>query len=167
MALRNQFPTLATFSMSSMTDIIFLLLIFFMVTSTIIFPTALEVNLPNSSEQTSLKPVTEVYLDSLNRAYLVVDRNDSLNVANREPRALDAAELGAELTRIHALDSLRAVALYADTRVDYGRVVEILDMAARRGMKMVLATRAADVDPELAAAGDTPEGMQLPVRTDN
>ena len=60
MALKRQFPTLATFSMSSMTDVIFLLLIFFMVTSTIIFPTALEVNLPQSSNQTDMKPVTEV-----------------------------------------------------------------------------------------------------------
>ena len=50
--------------MSSMTDVIFLLLIFFMVTSTIIFPAAIDVDLPESSEQTILKPVTEVYLDS-------------------------------------------------------------------------------------------------------
>ena len=50
--------------MASMTDVIFLLLIFFMVTSTFIFPTALEVNLPQSSEQTALKPSKRVYLDS-------------------------------------------------------------------------------------------------------
>ncbi len=169
MALRNQFPALATFSMSSMTDIIFLLLIFFMVTSTIIFPTALEVNLPQSSEQTSLKPVTEVYVDSLSRVYIVADRNDSVNPANREPRAVDPAALAAELSRIHATDSLRAVALYADTRVDYGRVVEILDLASRRGMKMVLATRAADIDPELgsSATDRAPEGMVLPARSAN
>lgn len=53
--------------MASMTDVIFLLLIFFMVTSTFIFPTALEVNLPQSSEQTALKPSKRVYLDSEGR----------------------------------------------------------------------------------------------------
>lgn len=64
MALKKSFQTLDTFSMSSMTDVIFLLLIFFMVTSTLIFPAAIDVNLPQSSEQTSLKPVTEVYIDA-------------------------------------------------------------------------------------------------------
>ena len=51
---------MAMFSMASMTDVIFLLLIFFMITSTFVFPTALEVNLPQSSVQTALKPGTRV-----------------------------------------------------------------------------------------------------------
>ena len=71
MALKKQYSSQATFSMSSMTDVIFLLLIFFMVTSTLINPAAIEVNLPQSSEQTSLKPVTEVYMDSLYNLYMV------------------------------------------------------------------------------------------------
>ena len=41
---------MTVFNMASMTDVIFLLLIFFMVTSTFVFPSALEVNLPQSSE---------------------------------------------------------------------------------------------------------------------
>ena len=77
MALKKSFQTLDTFSMSSMTDVIFLLLIFFMVTSTLIFPAAIDVNLPQSSEQTSLKPVTEVYIDKDSKLFLVADRNDS------------------------------------------------------------------------------------------
>ena len=63
MALKRQNELLATYSMASMTDVIFLLLIFFMVTSTLVFPTALEVNLPQSSEQTAIKPGTRVYID--------------------------------------------------------------------------------------------------------
>jgi biopolymer transport protein ExbD len=62
MALKRQQNVLSTFSMSSMTDVVFLLLVFFMVTSTFIFPTALEVNLPQSTEQTQLKPMTRVYV---------------------------------------------------------------------------------------------------------
>ncbi|MDE6099831.1 MAG: biopolymer transporter ExbD, partial [Paramuribaculum sp.] len=46
MALKRQYDMTSLFSMASMTDVIFLLLIFFMVTSTFVFPTALEVNLP-------------------------------------------------------------------------------------------------------------------------
>ena len=75
MALKRNFQSLDTFSMSSMTDVIFLLLIFFMVTSTIIFPSAIDVNLPQSSEQTSTKPITEVYINADNELFLVADRN--------------------------------------------------------------------------------------------
>ena len=63
MALKRQHNMMSGFSMASMTDVIFLLLIFFMVTSTFVFPTALEVSLPQSGEQTAIKPGTRVYLD--------------------------------------------------------------------------------------------------------
>ncbi|MDE6017615.1 MAG: biopolymer transporter ExbD [Muribaculaceae bacterium] len=141
MALKRSFNTLDTFSMSSMTDVIFLLLIFFMVTSTLIFPAAIDVNLPQSSEQTSKKPLTEVYVDSLSQFYIVIDRTDSV-AANAVPKAVTRDELIAALTLIQQQDSTRGIALYADEKVQYGKIVEILDMAARRKMKMVLATRA-------------------------
>ncbi len=144
--------------MSSMTDVIFLLLIFFMVTSTIIFPAAIEVNLPESSESTQLKPVTEVYIDSLNNLYLVADRNDSVPPANT-PQQVSADELMAALRLIQQQDSLRAVALYADKSIRYEKVVDMLDMAARNGLKMVLSTRASQTVDEVqkraeAAAAD-------------
>lgn len=125
-----------------MTDVIFLLLIFFMVTSTLIFPAAIDVSLPQSAEQTSKKPLTEVYVDSLTNFYIVLDRTDSTQV-NSNPRAVSKEELIAALNLVHEQDSTRGVALYADEKVEYGKIVEILDMAARRKMKMVLATRAA------------------------
>lgn len=141
MALKRNFQQLDTFSMSSMTDVIFLLLIFFMVTSTIIFPAAIDVNLPQSSEQTSTKPVTEVYIDAEHQFYLVADRNDSTGILN-QPRQLTIEQLEAELTGIQQADSTRAIALYADSVADYGKVVSVLDIAARKNMKMVLSTRA-------------------------
>ena len=146
MALKRNFQSLDTFSMSSMTDVIFLLLIFFMVTSTIIFPSAIDVNLPQSSEQTSDKPVTEVYIDADSKYYIVVDRNDSVDILNTSPREIRLDQLTAELTRIHQADSTRAVALYADSLVDYGKVADVLDMAARNNMRMVLATKAKSVN---------------------
>ena len=111
MALKKPFQTLDTFSMSSMTDVIFLLLIFFMVTSTLIFPAAIDVNLPQSSEQTSLKPITEVYIDAESKLYLVADRNDSIE-ENSTARPVTRDELLADLLLIQQQDSLRAVALY-------------------------------------------------------
>ena len=141
MALKRNFQSLDTFSMSSMTDVIFLLLIFFMVTSTIIFPAAIDVNLPQSSEQTSTKPVTEVYITSTDSIYLVADRNDSTEFLSI-PRLVDMPRLETELLEIQHADSTRSIALYADSVVDYGKVVRVLDIAARTKLKMVLATRA-------------------------
>ena len=96
MALKRNFQSLDTFSMSSMTDVIFLLLIFFMVTSTIIFPSAIDVNLPESSEQTTVKPVTEVYIDRDYQMYIVADRNDSTNLLSI-PKPVTEEQLRAEL----------------------------------------------------------------------
>ena len=143
MALKRNFQSLDTFSMSSMTDVIFLLLIFFMVTSTIIFPSAIDVNLPQSSEQTSTKPITEVYINADNELFLVADRNDSTQVLSI-PRKIELAQLETELRNIQALDSTRAIALYADSVVDYGKVVRVLDLAARNKLKMVLSTSVRD-----------------------
>ena len=141
MALKRNLQPLDTFSMSSMTDVIFLLLIFFMVTSTIIFPAAIDVNLPQSSEQTSTKPITEVYITSSDSIFLVADRNDSTGLLS-QPAYVDLSRLETELTQIQRADSTRGIALYADSVVDYGKVVRVLDIAARNNMKMVLSTRA-------------------------
>lgn len=146
MALKRPFEPISLFSMSSMTDVIFLLLIFFMVTSSLIYPSAVEVDLPSSSNQVAQKPVTEVYLDSLNKISIVVDRTDTLNRENSFPRAVDINALGERLGAIRAQDSLRTVALYADKKVEYGKVVEILDIAAKKNIKMVLATKVAPTE---------------------
>ena len=61
MGLKRQSKVSADFSMSSMTDIVFLLLIFFMVTSTLIAPNALKLLLPQSNNQTmASKPITTI-----------------------------------------------------------------------------------------------------------
>ncbi len=125
--------------MSSMADVIFLLLIFFMITSTLITPSALEVNLPQGTEQTVEKPATEVYLDSLSRIYLVTDRADSVP-ENRVPRHVDVPELMDSLELLSKEGRLRSVALYADSAVPYSAVVKVLDAASRSDIKMVLAT---------------------------
>lgn len=141
MALKRNFQSLDTFSMSSMTDVIFLLLIFFMVTSTIIFPAAIDVNLPQSSQQTENKSVTEVYITSSDSIFFVADRNDSTKILS-VAKPVELPQLEAELLGIQQADSTRAIALYADSVVDYGKVVQVLDIAARNRLKMVLSTRA-------------------------
>ena len=129
---------MAAFSMASMTDVIFLLLIFFMVTSTFVFPTALEVNLPESSKQTALKPSTRVYIDKKGVIYATADQS--------EPVAMD------ENTLLGFLQSMSAnaadggdnyIAVYADEEVTYGALVRVLDLGAQNNLKMVLATKPA------------------------
>ena len=143
MALKKPFEPMSLFSMSSMTDVIFLLLIFFMVTSSFVFPSAVDVKLPSSSNQISTKPVTEVYLDSVYRISIVEDRTDTAYMEKSFPREINLEGLSERLAAIRAQDSLRTVALYADKKVEYGKVVEILDAAAKQNIKMVLATQAA------------------------
>lgn len=126
------------FSMASMTDVIFLLLIFFMVTSTFVFPTALEVNLPQSSEQTAIKPSTRVYVDKNNVIYA------SFADDKTEPQAMSVDELMGFVQAVSNQNNPDDyIAIYADEEVTYGTLVEILDLGARNGLKMVLATKPA------------------------
>ena len=75
MALKQRFNVEATFSMASMTDVIFLLLIFFMITSTIVVPNSIKVLLPKSQQQAQAKPITRLTIDKdLN--YYVANANE-------------------------------------------------------------------------------------------
>lgn len=136
------------FSMASMTDVIFLLLIFFMVTSTFVFPTALEITLPQSSEQTAIKPTTRVFIDAEGAIYLSLEE--------REPSKVDLATLAGLLLAESQTMPDQSIAVYADETVTYGQLVEVLDLGARNNLKMVLATKPAPVSMTEAAA-DTPQ----------
>lgn len=134
MALKRQQDMLATFSMASMTDVVFLLLVFFMVTSSFVFPTALEIDLPQSTQQTALKPSVRVFIDA-DGAYFVAPQYADT------PVAVAQDSLAAFIGSLAPADSLGAVAVYADAAVPYGKVVEVLNTGAEAGIKMVLATK--------------------------
>lgn len=151
MALKRQFDMSATFSMASMTDVIFLLLIFFMVTSTFVFPNALEVDLPESDAKTALKPAARIYLDTEGRTATMYGEGSDWQLIE------DDAQLGAFMRVVNqqSEDSLATfVGLYADKEVPYGRVVEILNMGSEQGVKVVLATSAPAKAPALPALAD-------------
>lgn len=61
MGLKRRNRVSPNFSMASMTDVIFLLLIFFMITSTVVSPNAIKVLLPQAADFT--KPLTRVVID--------------------------------------------------------------------------------------------------------
>ncbi len=136
MALKRPNNMLSEFSMASMTDVVFLLLVFFMVTSAFVFPTALEIDLPESSQQTPVKPSTRVFIDA--------DGSYYISFADGEPVAVpDNNLLGALSGAAANPDSIGAIAVYADSEVPYGKVVEVLNIGADNAYKMVLATKPA------------------------
>lgn len=140
MALKRQQDMMATFSMASMTDVIFLLLVFFLVTSTFVFPTALDINLPESAEQTPAKPSTRVFIDPEGNYYV--------SYAEAELQPVGNEHLIDYLKIINAQDPESGIAVYADVDVAYGKIVEVLNLGAANSMKMVLATRPLSNKPE-------------------
>ncbi len=119
--------------MSSMTDIIFLLLIFFMITSTMVSPSAIKVNLPHSKKQTTTKAAARVVIDAQLNLYASPDGK------KEQPVTLD--ELPAVLEAARTDSAELFVSLYADENVPYRNVVEVLNVANEHHFKMVLATR--------------------------
>jgi biopolymer transport protein ExbD len=115
-----------------MTDVVFLLLVFFMVTSTFIFPTALEVNLPQSTEQTQLKPMTRVYVMADSTLWGAYDDAEPTQLANSQA-------LVDFLKQVQEQDPESGIAVY-DASAQYGRIVDVLNLGAENDLKMVLAT---------------------------
>ena len=133
MALKRRAKISPMFSMASMTDLIFLLLIFFMITSTMVSPNAIKVLLPQGKQQTSSKPLTRVIIDKELRCYAAF--------GNEKERPLSIDELAPFLQECAAREPEMYVALYADEAVPYREIVKVLNIANENKFKMVLATR--------------------------
>ncbi|MDH6305800.1 biopolymer transport protein ExbD [Parabacteroides sp. PF5-5] len=133
MGLKRRTKVEASFSMASMTDVIFLLLIFFMVSSTIVIPNAIKVTLPQSQKQTAAKPLTRVTIDANLNYYVAFGSKKEMRVSFDEitPFLQESYEKEPEMY----------VALYADETVPYKEIVKILNIANENKFKMVLATR--------------------------
>ncbi|MBQ3780165.1 MAG: biopolymer transporter ExbD [Bacteroidaceae bacterium] len=133
MSLHRRTRVTPTFNMSSMTDIIFLLLIFFMITSTMVSPSAIKVNLPHSKKQTTSKAAARVVIDAQLNLYASPD-------GTRE-QAVTLDQLPAVLEQARTDSADLFVALYADENVPYRNIVEVLNVANDHHFRMVLATR--------------------------
>ena len=127
MSLRSRNKVSANFNMSSMTDIVFLLLIFFMLTSTLVSPNALKLLLPNSKARTLEKQTLSVSITA-EIDYYIGDKQ--VEIENLEQ------ELKSEL----AGQEEPAIVLHADKTVDIEYAVKVMDIAYRNKYKVVLAT---------------------------
>ena len=119
--------------MSSMTDIVFLLLIFFMLTSTVVHPNAIKLMLPQSKQQTSAKPITRVTIDK--------ELNYYVASGNEKERPVSFEEIEPFLQQQVLDEPDMYVALYADETIPYGEVVKVLNIANANKFKLVIATR--------------------------
>ena len=131
--LKRRVKISPSFSMASMTDLIFLLLIFFMITSTMVSPNAIKVLLPQGKQQTSAKPLARV----------IIDQNLTMYAAfgNDKEQMLTVEELTPFLKSCATREPEMYVALYADESVPYREIVRVLNIANENHFKMVLATR--------------------------
>lgn len=128
MNLRGRNKVSPNFNMSSMTDIVFLLLIFFMLTSTLVSPNALKLLLPSSKAKTLEKQTISVSINSDIHFYINENRVDENNLEQ-------------EISNVIKDTEEPAIILHADKSVDIEHVVKIMDIAYRNEYKIVLATK--------------------------
>lgn len=127
MKLKRHSKTDTGFQMSSMTDIVFLLLIFFMVTSTLVAPNALKLLLPRSNSQTAAKPITTVSITTQQQYYV-------------EQTAVPLGGLEAYLQTKLAGEEDPTISLHADKSVPIEAVVKVMNIAKDNHFKLILAT---------------------------
>ena len=134
MALKRRNRVEAMFAMSSMTDLIFLLLLFFVMASTMSSPNDIKINLPTARAKTATKQVVaKVSIDNLGNYYVALGRQKPVTIASEE--------LEGYLSSIQQQDSAMYIALHADQDIPYRDVVQVLDIANQHKMKIVIATK--------------------------
>ena len=135
MALKRITRTDASFSMSSMTDIVFLLLLFFLVTSTLINPNALKLNLPKSSGQVSAKPLCSVSL------LPVEDGGYVYCINGNEDELVSYDGLADAIQREIGEDEEPTFSIYTDETTPVGEVVAVMNIGKKLDYRVILATQ--------------------------
>ncbi|HET8886324.1 MAG TPA: biopolymer transporter ExbD [Salinimicrobium sp.] len=128
MNLRGRNKVSAEFSMSSMTDIVFLLLIFFMLTSPAITPEALDLILPKAKGKTSNVQNVSVSITKDLEFYIDKDKVSANSIEN------------VLKTRLRGVEE-PTIILRAEEGVPIEKAVSIMDIANRNKYKIVLAVK--------------------------
>ena len=134
MAIKRTTRVDSGFSMSSMTDIVFLLLIFFLVTSTLINPNALKLLLPKSTGQVSAKATVSVSIkhwhDTDTFSYHINGDETPIRFDRIEDELIDLLQTEEDPT----------FSIYADESVPIKEVVAVMNIAKRNHYKVIMAT---------------------------
>nr|WP_321408347.1 biopolymer transporter ExbD [uncultured Carboxylicivirga sp.] len=129
MTLKRRTKISASFSMSSMTDIVFLLLIFFMITSTMVHPNAIKLLIPKKSTK---KVVVDTYL------------NVRVTASGRfvvDGKWMGSDQVEGSLTRLFARNDNSIIRLQTDANASTGDAARVLDIAESNGVKVILDIR--------------------------
>jgi len=114
--------------MSSMTDIVFLLLIFFMLTSTLVTVSAIDVLLPKAGGKTENSKSVAVSIT--NKSLFYIDKTK-----------VSASNLEREILRKVGTDKQKTIIIRGDKEVPYQQVMKVIDIANRNKLKMILAVK--------------------------
>ena len=116
------------FNMSSMTDIVFLLLIFFMLTSTLVTVSAIDVLLPKAGGKTENNTSIAISISDQSKFYIdktfVTEKNLEIEILNKV-----------------GLDKKKTVVIRGDQNVPYKSVMKVIDIANKNKLKMILAVK--------------------------
>ena len=127
MAIKTRNKVSLEFSMASMSDMVFLLLIFFMISSTLISPNAVKLLLPQSSNQINAKPFTTISITADLKYYV-------------ETQEVDFSQIESILlTKLKGTED-PTISLHTDKSVPIGEVVKIINLAKNNNYKLILAT---------------------------
>ena len=122
MALRSRNKVSANFNMSSMTDVVFLLLIFFMLTSTLVSPNALKLLLPSSKAKLEKQTIS-----------ISIAKDIKFYINDQE---VSEQNIEQELKLIIDNKLEPGIILHTDKSVDIEHVVKIMDIAYRNKIKL-------------------------------
>ena len=128
MAVKGRNKVSPEFNMSSMTDIVFLLLVFFIIASTMISPNGVDVLLPKGSTRTTKKNQVSVSITKDVR-YFVGQREVKFDQLERTLQSMLQGE------------EKPGFLLRPEETVDVQYVVAVMEIANRNKYQMVLATR--------------------------
>ncbi|WP_369048771.1 ExbD/TolR family protein [Tenacibaculum sp. UWU-22] len=128
MNLRGRNTVNPNFNMSSMTDVVFLLLIFFMLTSTLVTVNAIDVLLPKAGGKTANNTSVAVTVTDNNTYYIGKDKVAEENLEQ-------------ELLKHIANDTKKTVVIRGAQNATYKNVMRVIDIANKNKLKMILAVK--------------------------
>ncbi len=131
MGLKRRIRVEPEFSLAAMIDVIFLLLMFFMLTSKFVTPNALNLQLPSSSATTMASPALAVSIDKNGNYYLDAKKTSEANLENG---------LKARIKAMGKEPKGTTITVVAEKGTSIEDVVFILDIANRLQVKTILAT---------------------------
>mgnify|MGYP000075093667 FL=1 len=126
MNLRGRNKITPEFNMSSMTDIVFLLLIFFMIASTLVTTNAIDILLPKASGKTENKKSVSVSIQKDLTFYI-------------DQKMVNVQNLESELLSLFQNETAPSIILRAEKSVPVDYVVKVMDIANRNKFKIILA----------------------------